>query len=110
MNISTQVGVKVTIKAEHRDGKGNLIARSVMIQPPEPPVCTRPRCLWGFFWEVMFYDLLSTYHGNRMEYAEKHRHKDIPLKYRTGEDSPSNIRQATWAIIKLSFRRYNGTN
>ena len=105
MNISNLVGVHVTVNAEHRDGKGNLIARSVAIQSPELPVCTRFRCLWGFFWEVVFCDLLSTYHQNRVEYAERNRHKDIPLKYRTGENSPSNIKQAIWAIIKLSLRR-----
>ena len=37
MNINNLVGVNVTIEAEHRDGKGNLIARSVAIQSPALP-------------------------------------------------------------------------
>lgn len=104
MDVASLAGVNVTIEAEHRDGKGNLIARSVAIQSPALPKCTKPKCLWGFFWEVVFCDLLSTYHRNRVEYAERNRHKKIPLKYRTG-DSPSNIIQAILAIMKLSLRR-----
>lgn len=86
-------------------GQGRLIARSVSIQAPDPPQCIKPRCLWHFFWEVVFSNLLSTYHSRRMEYAEKNRNKEIPGKYRTGKDCPMNIRQAIFAITVLKLRR-----
>lgn len=104
MNIASLAGVNVTVEAEHKDGKGNLIARSVSIQSPSQPKCTKPKCLWKFFWAVVFCDLLSTYHRDRVEYAEKYRRREIPLKYRTG-DSPQNIQQAIFAIIRLRLRR-----
>ena len=81
--------------------KGRLIARSISIQAPPQPKCTAPRCLWKFFWDTVFSSLLSSYHTKRVRYAEKNRHKKIPLKYRTGEDAPKNVRQAIFAIIKL---------
>lgn len=105
MNVASLAGVNVTIGAEHRDGKGNLISRSTGIQAPSPPKCTKPKCLWKFFWAVVYCDLLSTYHRSRVEYAERHRRKNILLKYRTGEDSPRNIIQALLAIIRLRLRR-----
>lgn len=94
-----------TVEAEHRDGKGNLIARSVSIQGPYPPACTRPSCIWQFFKDSLYSALLSIYHTRRVRYAEKKRHKKIPMKYRTGDPSPQNIRGAIWALIKLRLRR-----
>jgi hypothetical protein len=94
-----------TVEAEHRDGKGNLISRSISIQSPAQPECFRFSCLWRFYAKVVFCWLISMYHCKRVVYAEKRRHKTIPLKYRTGEDSPQNIKQAIWGIIKLSLRR-----
>lgn len=101
----TSTGFRVKVEAEHRDVKGNLIARSVSIQAPTPPNCVRFSCLWKFFWDVVFCGLISKYHSLRVRYAEKNRRKTIPLKYRTGENSPQNIQQAIFAIIKLKLRR-----
>jgi hypothetical protein len=97
--------VIVEVVAEHRDGQGNLISRSVSMQAPDPPSCTRFKCMWRFYWATQFCGILSTYHRLRIEYAERNRRKKIPLKYRTGEDAPENIRQAIIAIIKLKLRR-----
>lgn len=85
--------------------KGRLIARSVSIQSPSPSECSKPSCLWKFFWDTVYSSLLSNYHHRRVRYAERKRHKKIPIKYRTGEDAPKNIRQAILAIIKLKLRR-----
>jgi len=84
---------------------GQLIARSVVIEAPSPPTCFRFSCLWIFYFKVVFSWLLSIYHKKRVEYATRKRHKRIPMKYRTGEDSPKTIKQAILAIIKLSLRR-----
>lgn len=97
---------RATVEAEHRDGKGNLISRSISIQAPNPPTCMKPGCIWRFFLRVVFCDLISRYHKMRMEYAEKNRSKKIPQKYRTGENSPSNIWQCIFAIIKLGGRQW----
>ena len=105
MDVASSAGLNVTIGAEHRDGKGNLISRSASIQAPSPPQCTKPKCLWKFFWAVVYCDLLSTYHRVRVEYAEKYRRREILLKYRTGDDSPRNIKQTIFAIIRLRLRR-----
>lgn len=96
---------KTTVEAEHRDAQGNLIAKSVSIQAPSAPNCVKMRCVLKFFLEVLFCGLISIYHTKRVVYAEKKRHKEIPIKYRTGEDAPENIKQAILEIIKLSLRR-----
>ena len=85
--------------------KGMLIARSVSIQPPSPPNCSTPSCLWQFFKDSLYSGLLSYYHQRRVVYAEKKREKRIPMKYRTGSPAPENIRQALLAIIILRLRR-----
>ena len=84
---------------------GRLISRSVSIQAPDPPQCFRFSCLWNFYIRVVTCWLISNYHRRRVVYAEKRRHKKIPLKYRTGGDAPETIRQIIWGIIKLSIRR-----
>jgi len=89
---------------------GQLIARSVSIQPPPPPQCVSPRCLLKFVLDTLFCALLSSYHARRVAYAEGNRHKKILERYRTGEPSPENIWQAIHAIIKLKCpvcRKYN---
>jgi ribosomal protein S27AE len=129
MKSAQQGFVRATVEGEHRDGicencgermvmenkrlgcgkcggtKGRLIARSVSIQPPPPPSCTTPSCLWQFFKDSLYSSLLSTYHMRRVVYAEKRRHKKIPIRYRTGSPIPENIKQAIWEIIKLRLRR-----
>lgn len=95
----------ITITADHKDGKGNLIARSVDIQPPEQPDCFRFSCLWRFYRKVVLCWLLSIYHCRRVVYAEKNRHKKIPEKYRTGGDAPETVKGLIWGIIKLKLRR-----
>ena len=101
--ITSRGSFRATVEAEHRDGEGNLIAKSVSIQAPSPPQCVRIRCLWRFVCEVMLCGLLTVYHRKRFTYAERNRHKKIPENYRTGENSPTNIRQAIFAIIKLTI-------
>jgi len=105
LNVNTNSGTRITVEAEHRDGQGNLIAKSVSIQAPSVPRCLRLKCLWKFLLEVILCSLLSVYHAKRVVYAEGNRHKEIPQKYRTGENSPTNIKQAIWDIIKISSRR-----
>ena len=99
--------LRAKVEAEHRDGTGNLISRSVSIQAPSSPQCTKPKCLWRFFGQTVLCSLLSTYHRKRVQYAEGNRHREIPEKYRTGEGSPENIRQAILAIIKLGGKQWH---
>lgn len=96
---------KVRMVCPKCGGRGRLIAKSVSIQAPSPPECFRFSCLWRFYLRVVLCWLLSIYHSKRVVYAERRRHKKIPMKYRTGENSPTNIKQAIFGIIKLSIRR-----
>ena len=96
---------KVRLICPKCGGQGRLIARAVSIQAPTVPKCLKLKCLMKFFLAIVFCSLLSVYHEKRVVYAEKNRHAKIPQKYRTGENSPINIRQAIFAIIKLSIRR-----
>ena len=98
------------VTGEHKDGQGNLIARTVSIQPPDPPKCVKPSCLFKFMRDCLFCALLSSYHSRRVAYAEANRHKKILERYRTGEPSPKNLWQAIHANIKLRCpicRKYN---
>ena len=105
--IVSQGSFRAKVEAEHRDGAGNLIARSVSIQAPSPPQCVKPKCIWRFFLDTVFCMLLSNYHYKRVKYAENNRHKKILEKYRTGEDSPENIRQAMLTIVKLGGKQWH---
>ena len=111
--------MKVVIHAEHRNGvciecgskmevrdidgkkravcpecggmKGQLIARPISIQAPDPPACISFRCLWKFIMDSLFVAFLSSYHRRRVAYAEDNRPekgKKILERYRTGEPSP----------------------
>jgi len=84
---------------------GKLIVKTYSIQAPPPPQCVRFKCLYKFFLDTVFCSLLSTYHSKRVSYATHNRHKDMPERYRSGEPSPQNIKQAIKAIIKLKFGR-----
>jgi len=86
-------------------GQGRLIVKTYSIQAPKPPQGANPKCLWQFFLRVMFCSLLSTYHRKRVEYATHNRYKNMPAKYRSGEPSPQNIKEAIKAIIKLKLGR-----
>jgi len=91
-------------------GEGRLIARSVAIQPPDPPTCVSPRCIFRFMLDCLYVALLSSYHHRRVVYAQKNRHKKILERYRTGEPAPNNLWQAIHANIKLKCpicRRYD---
>ena len=108
--INSKAGFRVYVTGEHRDGQGNLIARSVSIQSPAPPKCARPSCLFKFMKDCLFCALLSSYHARRVAYAENNRYKKILERYRTGDPSPKNIWQAIHAILKLRCpicRKYN---
>ena len=103
-------GMMVEWGAEHRDGDGNLISRQMSIEPPAPPKCIRPSCLWKYVWDTITYALILNYHARRTKYAEAYRHKDILERYRTGEPSPETLWQAIHANLKLRCfvcRRFN---
>ena len=95
-------GAISAIGADLRKADGQLIVRSVPIQAPDAPKCVRFKCLWKFVKDVWFCAVLSKYHTERTEYAQHgNRDKDIKEKYRTGEPSPKNTKQAIIAIIGL---------
>lgn len=91
-------------------GLGRLIAKTFSVQPPTPPQCGSPKCLFKFMKDTLFCALLSNYHRRRVAYAEANRDKKILERYRTGEPSPKNIWQAFHAMTKLKCpicRKYN---
>ena len=91
-------------------GQGRLIVKTYSVQPPKPPQCVRPSCLFKFVMDTLFCALLSSYHTRRVHYATINRNKKILERYRTGEPSPKNIWQAIHANIKLTCpvcRKYN---
>ena len=97
-------GLVVTWFNEHRDSKGELISRQVSISPPRL-TCLELGCLWRYMKQSLLCSLLICYHERRVSYAERHRHKKIPMKYRIGEPQPTSIRGAIIAVIKLRLRR-----
>ena len=106
----TGSGMMIEWGAEHRDGKGNLISRQMSLEPPDPPKCIRPSCLWKYVWDTIIYALILNYHARRTAYAEANRNKDILERYRTGEPSPETMWQAIHANFKLKCpvcRKYN---
>ncbi len=106
----TGSGLLIEWGAEHRDKEGNLISRQANIEPPAPPTCLTPACLWRYFKDSLFYALICSYEDRRLVYAEANRGKDILERYRTGEPLPQNIWQAIHANWKLKCpicRRYD---
>ena len=96
--------MKVTINASHRNGAGQLIATPISIQPPDPPQCISPKCIFRFIIQSLFVTYLSSYHRRRVAYAERNRPergKEILEKYRTGEEAPKTLCRAIYANIKL---------
>ena len=83
--------------------KGVLVSRSISLQPPNPPRCIKPGCLWEYVKSVYLYTLVLSYHNKRVNYAERNRHKVIPEKYKTGDNAPITIKGAVLANIKLYF-------
>lgn len=81
--------------------KGVLISRAVSIQQPNSPACLMPKCLWKFIKDSILVSMIFAYHNRRVKYAETHRHKIMPMKYRTGLEAPLTIRQCIWANSKL---------
>lgn len=111
-DVSSTSGGRITTVwgAELRDGAGDLIVRDVSVQPPKPPNCAKPHCIYEFMKDSLFAMLLHTYHARRSYYAQENRNKKILERYRTGEPSPENIWQAIHALIKLKCpicRKYN---
>ena len=101
---------RVRMKCPKCGGLGKLIVRTYSIQPPKPPSCAKPGCIWQFMKDSFFVMLLSIYHAKRVAYAQKYRNKVILERYRTGEPSPATIWQAIHANIKLKCpicRKYN---
>ena len=108
--VDTVAGLGITWGAEHKDGAGNLISRQASIEPPSPPTCIRPSCLFRYVFDTIVYALIGSYHVRRVAYAEANRNKEILERYRTGYPSPITFWQAVHANLKLSCpicRRYN---
>lgn len=98
-------GVGVSFSSEHRNGSGELISRQATIEAPRPITCIKVSCLWRYLIKSLTYTMILLYDKQRVVYAEKHRGKEIPLKYRTGEPSPNSITQALIEILRLKLRR-----
>ena len=95
-------GTISALGADLRKADGQLIVRSVPILAPDPPKCIKFKCLLKFVKDVWFCALLSKYHHERAEFAQHgNKDKDIKEKYRSGNPSPKNIKQAIIAIIGL---------
>ena len=101
----TSVRMAITFHGDHHSGEGKLISRQVSVEPPAPISCVRVSCLWRYTLESIAYTLTLLYHKKRTEYAEGNRDKDMPERYRTGEDTPDSIIGLVWEIIKLKIRR-----
>lgn len=108
-------GLKGDWDVGHCDKEGNLISQQAMVAPPIPPKmpeCSKPECFKKYHGELKqfqkdleFYELLCNYHRARVGYAERHRPpKEIPLKYRTGEDAPTSRWSLIWEAIKLNAK------
>lgn len=107
---STSSGIGINWGVEHKDGKGNLISRQVMIDPPKAPTCIKPMCLLRYVWQTLVYVMVCSYHARRTAYAEANRNKSILERYRTGEPSPQTMWEAIHANLKLGCpvcRKYN---
>ena len=90
----------MTATATHYS-KGKMVATHVNVPPPQPMTCIRLSCYLDYVKRVLHYMTVLEYHKRRMRYAEKHKDKDIPEHYRTGDPLPNHL---TWEIIKLSWR------
>ena len=125
-------GVGVRAGFEHRDqivrdAAGNvissrLICKHLNIEFPElhsipaPPACASSDCIkmykreldrWlnSYKRELDFFELLCLYDSARMKYVYKHKHDDIPEKYRTGEDPSASTVGVLKEIAKLKLKR-----
>lgn len=109
-------GLKGNWDVDHKNGLGELISRQAKVEPPTPPLlpeCSKPECfkkynkeLKKFHKELEFYELLCNYHRVRVDYAERNRPpKEIPDKYRTGEDAPTSKLKLIWEAIKLNAKQ-----
>jgi len=98
------LGFRILWSAEHKDPKGNLIVRMAVLEPPKIE-CYRLRCLLEYPLSALQYMLACYYHRCRANYAERHRHDNIPERYRTGDNAPETIWGAIREIIRLKLRR-----
>jgi hypothetical protein len=89
--------------AEHRGKDGKLISRQVMTPEPAAPCVTSFKCILKYIHNNIIYAMTLLYHTNRVEYAEVYRDRDIPIKYRTGEDVPTTIIGLIIAILKIPY-------
>lgn len=100
MKGQTTLGINVTWGASHHS-KGRLISRQASIEPPGQISCVKITCLWKYTIKSIKYVLIELYHKYRVEYAEKHRNDDIPMDYRTGENTPTGIVKLLIEIFRL---------
>jgi len=82
-----------------------MIVRQASIPEPEPMKCKNFGCAKRYLVRAITYALLNMYHTYRTGYAEKHKNDDIPLHYRTGEQSPESIKRCLLEILRLKLRR-----
>lgn len=94
---------RVRVVCPNCRGMGQLVVKTYSVQPPPAPKCTSGRCLRQFVRDVKFCDALARYHNKRVEYATRNRDRIIAEKYRTGEPSPTTIKQCLWWIMKLNL-------
>ena len=82
-----------------------MIVRQASIPEPEPMKCKNFGCAKRYLVRAITYALLNMYHTYRTGYAEKHKNDEIPLHYRTGEQSPESIKGCLLEILRLKLRR-----
>ena len=87
--------------AEHRTADGRLICRQAIVQPPEFGNCLVLTCLAKYVKAQVMFVLTLLYHKYRCEYAEKARDKEIPMRYRTGDDVPTSFWKLVWEIMRI---------
>jgi len=102
--VVANTGLAVSWGTEHHSKEGVLISRQVSFPPPVIR-CMTLSCLRRYLVDSWRYTLILMYHKYRTIYAEKHRNENIPEHYRTGDNSPTSIMGALWAIFKLRLRR-----
>ena len=103
MKVNKKIGLTFSWGATHKRG-GRLISRHVSLQPPEL-TCPKFSCWVQWQKDIFLCSLISLYHQRRVKYAEKYPDMYIAWKYRTGEDSPTTIIGALWALFVLKTRR-----
>jgi hypothetical protein len=111
-----QSGLKLTYKAEHRNGlTGELICSMFTVEAPQGYESPSKRNIKLYLRRSIMFVLLSKYHALRIELCERASKKSVknhtplvmeklPERYRTGEPAPTTIRQCLIEIYRLRLR------